>query len=146
MKVYKVVTDRYGMLTSACTTDVFPEEYRTEYDIGVEVKPRVEGTMLFAFLDLKEAQNFANSSSKRKVYEAETPYVVKDIIPQEVESFYQTKLQCKSNIKSFWEDYTKSRKAKKKTDKRGKNPRREFAYKTSVCCPSLTLIKEIPKQ
>lgn len=144
MKVYKVVTDKYGILSSACTTDNFPEEYRTEYKVGIKTTPRVEGTMLFAFLDFQEALKFG-ASSKRKIFEAETPYIVRNIIPQEVDDFYQSSLQCKYNIKLFWENYIKSRKAKKKTDKCGKNPRRDFTYKSSVCCPSLTLIRELPK-
>lgn len=142
MKVYKVVYNHYGKLFSACRNDAFPNDFRVEYTLGVEVKPNVKDTMLFAFTDIDEARRFRDSlwTSEVSLYEAETPSCVKNIVPQNIDD--DSISDTKKRFTEFWLSFFQAKTKKKKIDKKGKHPQ-AFNYKSSVCCPSLKLIKEV---
>lgn len=142
MLVYKVVySERYSdyrRYYSCCQNICFPDKYRVKYIIGKEVKPKVEGTMLFAFSSLDEAKDFLNSFgniSDYSILECEAKRVIKNVIPQYIGEYH---------FAVFWLNFNKAFKAKKKLPKEGITPMSKMKkYQTSVCCPSLIPLRTV---
>lgn len=137
-EVYKVVRiENDGRLSSACCRNSFPDKFRVYYKVGVNTKPNIKESMLFAFTDLEEAKDFAdNFMEPHAIYLAHATKLFKNIKPQNIGYYNVFK-----SLNDFWKKLYEAKKNKKRMDKVGTPMRLD--YKSTVCCPSLKLIKEL---
>lgn len=133
--VFKVVTiSPYSNTLMSYNQNRITDKYNLTYKVGKVTKPTIPKSMLFAFLDLNEAKDLCDMILDKRcaIYEAETPYYITGILPQ----------YLNDNIpEKFWATYEKPEDSHK-----NKSPFLEIMkFKSSVCCPELTLIKEVYK-
>lgn len=118
-------------------SSLLPDKWICKYELGVVTKPILEKSMLFAFLELEDARKFASNNNLVHIFKCETPYVIKNILPQNISS---------DAIIAFWNEQAEKRNfdpSKLKEAKRGLSNIGNFIYQSSVCCPSLKPIEKV---
>lgn len=89
---YKVLKKNMGSFAD------IPKEYRVTYKLNSWVKPKVEGTRLFFFKTLEEADNFCHYAEDKVIFKCEAKNVAKIKYIGYVDSivkFWQFKLKKK---------------------------------------------------
>lgn len=136
MIVYKVTRKVNGKNVSSIAYEI-PSEWICEYEIGQVTLPSVEDSMLFAFLDKKDAINFAAANQCLDIFKCETPFVIRKIEPQTV---------SKNVILKFWQNLKAIRTKKQgiKVAKAGADSIMSPAtYPSCVCCPSILPMEKV---
>ena len=134
--VYKVVTRKESGRLVSFNTSYSGMSRDLEYAIGKVTVPVIPNSLLFAFLDLDDAKRFIYMSENAEIYLAKTPSYVKGVYPQICG--LSNSPQKEAELRLFWLNY-------KNPKDSVKNALVDFLYdySSSVCCPSIELIKKV---
>lgn len=135
-EVYKALSKRGEQLVSYNIAKAWESRYELKYKFGMTTIPTIKNSLLFAFLDKEEAFRMIKGNySDADVYLARTPWYITGIIPQTC-----VNEETDKTIERFWANYKTP--ADSYTDKRMTIME---SFKTSICCPSLEIIRKVDR-